>query len=46
MKEAGWIEERKEKEGNTITYALTEEGKHALKVAKQRFCQIFIDVMG
>ena len=42
LKNAGFIQEKKE--GKTITYTLTEEGKKSLKVAKQRFCRIFMDV--
>ena len=56
LKETGWIEERAEKdgrvnnkmagkEGKTIVYSLTPDGRLALKAAKQRFCQIFIGVM-
>ena len=45
LKEAGWIEEKSEKEGKTIVYSLTPDGRLALKVAKQRFVQIFIGVM-
>lgn len=45
LKEAGFIEERKEKSGKTIVYSLTDEGRLALKAAKQRFCQIFVGVM-
>lgn len=42
LKQAGFIQEKKE--GKTITYTLTEDGKKSLKVAKQRFCRIFMDV--
>ena len=45
LKEAGLIEEKKAKATKTIVYALTDEGRVVLKVAKQRFCQIFIGVM-
>ena len=45
LKEAGLIEEKKVSGGKTIVYALTDEGKFALKVAKQRFVQIFIGVV-
>ena len=35
---------KKSKDGKTITYTLTEEGKESLKLAKRRFCKIFVDV--
>lgn len=43
LKEAGFIKEKKE--GKTIDYSLTEDGKKILKVSKARFCKIFVDVM-
>ncbi|VVB57053.1 Transcriptional regulator PadR-like family protein [uncultured archaeon] len=43
LKEAGWIQE--EKEGKTIVYSLTAQGRTSLKSARQRFVQIFIGVM-
>ena len=42
LKEACLIKEKKE--GKTITYSLTPEGKHGLKFAKQQFCQTFVGV--
>ena len=43
LKEDGFIEEQRG--GKTIVYSLTPEGKRALKVAKERFCHMFLDVM-
>ncbi len=40
LKENGWIEEKKK--GKTISYSLTEEGKHALKVSKIKFARTFV----
>ncbi len=40
LKEDGFIKEKKS--GKTISYGLTEEGKRALKVAKQRFVRTFV----
>ncbi len=45
LKEAGWIVEKNTKGGKSIVYALSEDGRITLKMAKQRFCQIFVDVM-
>lgn len=42
LRKAGLIEEQKE--GKTITYSLTSDGKSELCVAKQRFCQAFSGV--
>lgn len=42
LKEAGFLAEKKA--GKTITYTLTDNGKRALRIAKQRFCTTFIDV--
>jgi len=42
LKEAGLIKEKKD--GKTISYSLTEEGREVLKVAKQRFVKIFMGV--
>ena len=42
LKKVGLISEKKQ--GKTITYSLTAEGKEGLKLAKQRFCRIFIGV--
>ena len=43
LKEEGLIQERKA--GKTITYTLTEQGKETLKIAKRRFCKIFVDIL-
>jgi PadR family transcriptional regulator PadR len=32
-----------EKEGKTITYAITDRGKNALRISKRRFMQIFLE---
>ena len=42
MKENNWIKEKKE--GKTIAYSLTEQGKKALHDAKIQFCRTFSDV--
>ena len=42
LKEAGLIEEKKE--GKTIVYTLTIEGKEGLKIAKQRFVKTFTGI--
>jgi PadR family transcriptional regulator, regulatory protein PadR len=42
LKDAALIIESKE--GKTITYSLTPEGKKALKVAKEKFCRTFTGV--
>ena len=42
LKEEGLIQERKK--GKAIIYTLTEEGKESLKIAKRKFCKIFVDV--
>lgn len=39
---AGLILEKKE--GKTITYSLTEDGKQGLKIAKMRFCKTFMGI--
>ena len=44
LKDAGLVRERKS--GKTVVYSLTPDGQRALRIAKQRFCQIFTDVMG
>jgi len=44
LKEAKLIAE--DKEGKAISYTLTQEGKTALKAAKQVFCRTFTDVIG
>ena len=43
LKEEGLIQEKKE--GKTIIYHLTPSGKKVLKVAKEKFCKTFVDVM-
>lgn len=43
MKDNGLIKEQKE--GKTITYTLTEQGKKSLKIAKQQFAKTFMDVI-
>ena len=43
LKESGFIKEKKE--GKTINYSLTGDGKKILKASKARFCKIFVDVM-
>ncbi|MBI4163223.1 MAG: PadR family transcriptional regulator [Candidatus Aenigmarchaeota archaeon] len=43
LKEADLIKEKKS--GKTITYSLTDQGKQALKTAKQQFCRTFVDVI-
>jgi DNA-binding PadR family transcriptional regulator len=43
LKEAGLVEEKKA--GKMIVYSLSEEGKHTLKAAKEKFCQTFVGVM-
>ncbi|MBI5553503.1 MAG: PadR family transcriptional regulator [Candidatus Diapherotrites archaeon] len=42
LKEAGWIKEKKH--GKSVLYHLSPEGKRILKVAKERFCQAFMDI--
>ena len=42
LKDENLIEEKKE--GKTISYTLTEEGRESLKIAKKKFCRIFVDV--
>ena len=44
LREMGFISSNDEKEGKTITYALTERGKNALRVSKRRFIQTFLGV--
>jgi len=43
LKEEGLIQEKKE--GKTISYTLTSEGKQSLKIAKERFCRTFVDLI-
>ena len=42
LKEEGLIKEKKE--GKTISYTLTPDGKKVLKTSKAKFCRIFIGV--
>ena len=35
---------KEKKEGKTIAYTLTDEGKQSLKIAKERFCRTFVDL--
>ena len=42
LKEDGFIEEKRD--GKSITYSLTLDGKKSLKIAKERFVRTFIDV--
>jgi len=42
LKELGFLEEQKE--GKTITYSLSPQGKNALKIAKRRFTRTFLGV--
>jgi len=42
LKEAGFLEEQKE--GKTITYSLSPQGKNALRIAKRRFTRTFLGV--
>ncbi len=39
LKDEGFIDEKKD--GKTIVYTLTDDGKAALKVAKERFVRMF-----
>ncbi len=43
LKEGGLITEE-EKDGKTINYSLTKNGKIVLRASKQRFCQIFVGI--
>lgn len=43
LKESGMIKEKKE--GKTIVYTMTAEGQDSFKIAKQRFCKIFTDIL-
>ena len=42
LKELGFLEEQKE--GKTITYSLSTQGKNALRIAKRRFTRTFLGV--
>ncbi|MEK6840926.1 MAG: PadR family transcriptional regulator [Nanoarchaeota archaeon] len=42
LKESGFIHEKRE--GKSINYSLTEEGKRALRISKKRFISTFMDV--
>lgn len=43
LRKAGLIKEKKS--GKTITYSLTPVGKRALKVSKDQFCRIFMEIV-
>lgn len=43
LREQQFIAEKKE--GKTIAYTITAEGKRALENAKKQFCRTFMDVM-
>jgi len=43
LREDGLIQEKKE--GNSVSYNLTEEGKKVLKVSKEVFAKTFMDVI-
>ena len=43
LKLAGFIKEKKD--GKLIVYTLTPVGEKVLKVAKKRFCTIFLDII-
>lgn len=42
LKKMGLIEEQKK--GKTIVYHLTKSGEKELEIAKQNFCQAFMDI--
>ncbi len=42
LRQEGLIREKKS--GKAITYDLTEDGKRALKIAKEQFCRTFTEV--
>ena len=42
LREAGFISE--EKEGKIIVYTLTDRGKQALRIAKQKFTRTFLGI--
>ena len=44
LREMGFISSNDEKEGKTIVYTLTERGKNALRISKQRFIRTFLGV--
>jgi DNA-binding PadR family transcriptional regulator len=44
LREMGFISSNDQKEGKTITYALTERGKDALRISKRRFIRTFLGV--
>ena len=43
LREQGLIAEKKE--GKTISYTITSDGKRVLENAKKQFCRIFMDVI-
>ena len=40
LKENGWVEEKRD--GKTLVYELTAEGKHSFKVSKIKFARVFM----
>ena len=42
LKEEGLIKEKKK--GKIVVYSLTPRGERVLRIAKQRFCRIFIGI--
>ncbi|MEM4255410.1 MAG: PadR family transcriptional regulator [Candidatus Norongarragalinales archaeon] len=42
LKQSGFVKEKKS--GKTITYTITDSGKRALKVSRDRFCRTFVEV--
>ena len=44
LREMGFISSDDQKEGKTITYALTERGRNALRISKRRFIRTFLGV--
>ncbi len=42
LKTQGLIKEQSS--GKVIIYALTPQGEHSLKIAKQKFCKAFMDI--
>jgi DNA-binding PadR family transcriptional regulator len=44
LREMGFIRSDDQKEGKTITYALTERGRNALRISKRTFIRTFLGV--
>jgi PadR family transcriptional regulator PadR len=44
LREMEFISSDDQKEGKTITYALTERGRNALRISKRRFIRTFLGV--